>query len=116
MKVIKEATCTQDGLERYTCTVCGSSYDRNIWSNHDYRVESIPGTCTQTGYDIYTCTECGYSYTDEESGWYKHNYEDAVLTEPTFTKPGKRGQRCTLCGKIGNTYEIDPLAMITVPG
>ena len=108
-RVIKEATCTEDGLERYTCTVCGDSYDRDIWSRHDYQKESIPGTCTQTGYDVYTCTKCGYSYTDEESGWYEHDYEEAVTTEPTCTEPGWMEERCTLCGYVNHSYEIDPL-------
>ena len=107
--VIKEPTCTEDGLYRYTCTLCGFSYDQEMWSRHDYRKESIPGSCTQEGYDVYTCILCGYSYINEEDGWYEHDYEKVIITEPTCTKPGSYVRGCTICGENDGVEQIDAL-------
>lgn len=62
-EVTTEATCTQDGVITYTCTVCGDTYTEVIAATgHSYELtnttENEDGSITYT----YTCSSCGSSY------------------------------------------------------
>ena len=73
-------TCTNSGLDRYTCTKCGYSYD--VTTSALGHSPTNP-TCTEPG----RCTRCG-TITANALG---HS-----STSPTCTEPGK----CTRCGAI----------------
>ena len=61
--VTTEATCKEDGVKTYTCTVCENTYTKTIekHSNHTYNngeVTTEPTTTTE-GVKTYTCQVCG---------------------------------------------------------
>ncbi|MBE6684626.1 MAG: hypothetical protein E7592_03115 [Ruminococcaceae bacterium] len=93
-KVLKDATCLQEGEKLCTCTVCdkeetqkiektGCVYDYKYESDsvhagackhcHTHKsaphtqgklVESVNATCEEGAYSLYTCTDCGNEYKD----------------------------------------------------
>ena len=60
--VTTPATCTQDGVKTFTCSVCGASYEEPIAQTGHVR-EPVPGkaaTCTEAGLtDGEKCSVCG---------------------------------------------------------
>ena len=101
-KTLVEPTCTTDGLEEYTCTVCGDTYTREIGpANHPYETVVIKdATCTENGKSRHTCPVCGDSYESlilklSKDG--KHNYTSKVTREATCTTEGVRTYTCTVC-------------------
>ena len=67
-EVTKEATCTEAGEKKFTCTVCGYSKTQEIAPN-GHTEEDIPGkaaTCTEAGLSTGSqCTVCG-TVTEEQ--------------------------------------------------
>ncbi|MCM1134172.1 MAG: hypothetical protein NC400_01230 [Clostridium sp.] len=64
--ILKQATCTQEGIRSFICS-CGSSYAESIerdLNSHTYRATIIPATKATQGYTVYTCVRCNYSYVD----------------------------------------------------
>lgn len=64
--ILKQATCTQEGIRSFICS-CGSSYAESIerdLNSHTYRATIIPATSATQGYTVYTCVRCNYSYVD----------------------------------------------------
>lgn len=64
MEIVKPATPKEEGIGKYTCTVCGYSYEVNIpvtqceHNNTEIR-DKKDATCTQEGYTGDTwCTDC----------------------------------------------------------
>lgn len=61
VELIKQATNTEDGLRKYTCTKCGYTYDEvienfgHVWT--EWRVVIAP-TCDTTGIEERNCTKC----------------------------------------------------------
>ena len=98
-EVITDATCTQTGLAKYTCTRCGDSYTASFAAlGHDYSRQVLnAATCTQTGLAQYTCTRCGDSYTAPIRAL-GHNYSREVITSATCMQTGLARYTCTRCG------------------
>lgn len=76
--IIKQPTCTESGIRKYTCS-CGNSYTETINAKgHNYTKKVVKPTTTQQGYTQYTCSACGHSYKDNyidppvlnADGWY----------------------------------------------
>ncbi len=81
--VTTEATCTENGVMTYTCTVCGETKTEDInATGHSYTAEIIAPTYTEQGYTIYTCTVCGDSYIDD--------YTDVLVIDGTDTSLSTR--------------------------
>lgn len=60
----KEPTCTEDGINTYTCA-CGDSYTEYIEANgHNYVSEVIAPTNSEKGYTLHKCLNCEQSYKD----------------------------------------------------
>lgn len=61
--VTTEATCGNDGVKTYTCTVCTYSYEKAIPATGEHTwdegVVKTEPTCTEDGVTLYTCTVCG---------------------------------------------------------
>ena len=71
-----EATCTEDGLITYLCSLCGHSYEESIpASGHSYESERTEATCTEDGLISYHCSLCGHSY-EESIPAPGHSYVD----------------------------------------
>lgn len=77
--IIKNATCTEDGEKKLTCS-CGDS-----------KTESIPSTGHNYGDDD-KCTNCG-----ELNPNHKHNYTETIIKEATCTEDGEKRLTCS-CG------------------
>ena len=99
----KDATCLENGYDRYTCPGCGDTYDDVIEAlGHDYKVsEHKDATCTEAGYDRYTCTRCADSY-DEPIEAIGHAYELTDHKDATCTEAGYDRYTCKNCA---DTYD-----------
>lgn len=65
--VLYPPTCTEDGMERPFCTICGQNgRDESIPAlGHDWRKDSeTPATCTSGGSVTYKCSRCGATKTE----------------------------------------------------
>ncbi len=68
--VIKEPTCSQEGLRAVNCSRCGARDTQSIpTTGHKFNEWSIeiPGTCVQKEKWFHECSVCGYhevKYTD----------------------------------------------------
>ena len=61
-EVVKEATCTEAGEKKFTCTDCGYSYTKEIAiADHTIeKLEAVEPTCTETGLGKgEKCSVCG---------------------------------------------------------
>ena len=96
-RIVRAATCTEDGLAVCACTVCGGERERILpATGHAYACTVTPATCTQDGQEEYVCTECGDSYTVSLPAT-GHTYECAV-TPATCTQDGREEYVCAECG------------------
>ncbi len=98
--VIKEATCTQKGMEERTCLRCSFAESREVTEfGHAYSIVVIPPTCTEEGYTAHTCANCGASYTTDHVAALGHQYKTTIL-DPTCTEAGLITNTCY----CGDTY------------
>ena len=104
------ATCTEQGVNKYTCSVCGYSYEETLGlpSGHSFtsRVKKA-ATCTAEGVRENICDLCG-EVTETTIPAHGHHYE---ITD-VQTKDGNttRTYTCSDCGdkykqELGNQYE-----------
>ncbi len=110
-EVTKEATCTANGIKKYTCTQCDETYTSVIPASHNY-IETVitEVTCTIDGEIVKECTECGQKITEIIKA--HHEYEDVKVTkEATCTETGLKLIKCKNCNEE-ITEEISPLGHI----
>ena len=119
----KQATCTEDGGQFYTCTICGHSYvEAVVPAGHDYKDVVTEPTCAENGYTTHTCSRCGDIYTDAETEALGHKEVIDEAVDATCTETGlTEGRHCERCGevlaaqtvtdKLGHDYE----AVVTEP-
>ena len=102
VEIVTPATCTSDGLIKYTCITCGGGeYTETIPAlGHSYDSKVVSPTYETKGYTLHTCTKCGDSYKDSVVAKLK-------LPQPTgFAKLGdswlyyKDGKRTSYTGLI----------------
>ena len=91
-EVLREATCNQKGLVKYTCTAegCGATETRETAfapDNHNYVPTVTNPTCTAQGFTTYTCSRCGSNYKDDYVAALGHEYQ-ATVTAATCTEGG----------------------------
>jgi hypothetical protein len=130
-KVVTPATCTTEGTEESTCSVCGHTQTRAIaatghaWG--EWKV-ATPATCTTDGVEKRVCSACGEEETrvltatghnpgsawhmDENNHWHEctcgsHFDEAAHTWEDKENYLGQTYKKCTVCG-----YETDPVGEI----
>ncbi|HIS50735.1 MAG TPA: hypothetical protein IAA80_09555 [Candidatus Gallacutalibacter pullistercoris] len=115
-KVIQEATPEQDGITRYTCTVCGETKEESFaytpsdceqnghkWDEGKVIQEATP---EQEGIIRYTCTVCGetkeesFAYTPSDCEQNGHKWDEGkVIQEATPEQDGVIRYTCTVCGE-----------------
>lgn len=118
-KCTQEPTCTYQRVDTLYCSVCTQAIETKTgdYGTHIYRDELAYEDCTYRCYIVYCIGGCGDEYYEEisapddaifgedESGL-GHIVEE-VITEPTCTKPGKKYNRCTVCGEtVGEVTEL----------
>ena len=101
-KITLNATCTQEGIETFTCTDCWDSYTKPVPSlSHAYTegVEVQPATCAEEGEMFYTCTVCRM-VKNEKTEKLPHTFGESTVTkEPNCTEKGEKSATCTLCAE-----------------
>lgn len=100
----KDATCTEQGYDVYTCSKCGNTEKRNVKpidsSNHNYTVTVVAPTCTEKGYTKYTCSRCGDTYNDNYINASGHSFTNYVLDgNATCTQDGTMTAKCDKCNE-----------------
>lgn len=99
--VVKAATCTANGSETQTCSVCKKLQTRTLYSlGHDYGDWDItPATCTAQGSKSRTCGRCGKVET-QTLPLRDHTYSTWVTVTPaSCAASGKLLRVCSACGK-----------------
>ena len=106
-EVVTAETCTTDGLQKRTCTVCKKVEEKKINKGHKWGSWSTveESTCTEAGSEKRTCSRCNEVET-RPLDLAPHTYEkdaegnDVIrwTTEPNCTDAGVGGYRtCTVC-------------------
>lgn len=107
-KTIQEATCTEGGIVRYTCTECGEIRDVSHPANgHRFTNTEKPATCTEEGYTDRYCVVCGLTErvsTEEALGhsWSVQTIHSCTGTVTTST--------CTTCGLAEVSSDVNDVA------
>lgn len=100
--ITKEPTCTVNGEQQYTCTVCNQTKTEPVKATgHDWQINKIlsAATCTSNGIARYICKTCGYgeNHTITETG---HKPEIRNKKEATCSSTGYTGDTyCSVCNK-----------------
>ena len=106
--VTKPKTCTEDGEQKRTCTVCGEEQTKKINKGHEYGdwVIDEEATCEHVGQKHRTCTVCE-NVDEQEIPLADHTWgEWETVTAPTCTEAGSRKHTCSVC----NTTETETVA------
>ena len=107
--VIKEATCREEGIKTYTCTICGETKREKIEKlNHIYDdgVITKESSCAIKGEKTYTCTICGNTY-KEELALIDHTVVVDEAVAPTCSATGlTEGSHCEVCGLVITKQEV----------
>lgn len=102
--VTKEPTCTETGLQSYTCTVCGTKIKDEVIAKKAHTEvidKAVEATCTKTGLtEGKHCSVCNTVIVKQEVVAKKaHTYGTAKVTkEATCTTKGEKTSTCTVCG------------------
>lgn len=99
-QITQAASCTQEGVETFTCKLCEHSYTAPVaMTDHAYTqdlVEKEP-TCSEEGIQKYVCTDCQASKT-EPIEKLPHTFGESTLTkEPNCSEEGELSATCTVC-------------------
>lgn len=97
--IVKEATCTEEGLRTQTCANCGDVKKEvlpkvdHTWNEGE--VSKQP-TCTEAGERTFTCTVCETSKTEvaEDLPAIGHNWSDWEVKDATCTEDGLKTRHC----------------------
>lgn len=108
----REATCTEKGGVFVKCTVCGQelSKDETTALGHDWDDGEVKtkATCASIGSILHTCKRC-----EEEKieviDKLAHEEGPEETTNSTCVEKGKKETKCTKCGEILKSEEIDAL-------
>lgn len=107
------ATCTAPK----TCSRCGLTEGQPVGHqpSGDWTVTK-EATCSETGTEVATCAVCGEQITQEIPKAAHTPGEMTVVQQPivsfadgtSYVTPGKREQKCTVCGQVVSTEEYQP--------
>lgn len=84
--IVKESSCTEGGLIRFTCSLCNDTYEESVASlEHNYEEILNTATCQKAGTVTYKCSLCGDTYEKSTSAT-GHIYDS------------NDGNKCKNCG------------------
>lgn len=112
---ITKATCVQDGVEVYNCTVCGEFIKEVVLpaTGHSYlnsaRNEIHEATCEDDGYTIRFCDSCDAPDVIPGEAAFGHNTNGESIEESTCTVPGTKTIYCDVCFEVQDEITL-PLA------
>ena len=110
-------TCTEKGSTTHTCKRCGYTCTDSETAalGHDYEDVVTEPTCGEQGYTTHTCKRCQDTYVDsyvDPTGAHDDG-EWVVAKQPDVGVAGLKELRCTKCGYVLDTEEIE---MLTTDG
>ena len=101
--VTKEPTCTEDGEQTGTCSICGKVVTSKIDKlGHDNVLTDTVDNTEIDGhyYEFYNCSVCGEETVDiTHNEWVDGQYDSQVIMEPTCTVNGIQRDTCRICGE-----------------
>ena len=105
-EIIKEATCTEDGIIRYTK---GSQFKEEPFDalGHIPVNETLPATCTEYGKDITRCSRCG-EIISSRNNYNKptgHKFIYKVVEESINGSIGTKQKICEVCEMVKEEYK-----------
>ena len=104
-EVVKEPSCTVDGLEQQVCSVCGeviATREVKAKGHHEGNPETTKqASCVQEGEKAVHCTVCNALIRTEQIPMKQHESgEWRTGKESTCTEAGEREKYCVFCGKL----------------
>ena len=104
-EIITEATCTEEGEKKFTCSICGDEKTEKVSATGHQHTEirnKKEATCKETGYSGDTwCKDCGKKILSGQTIAKTENHSwDAgkVTTKATCTEEGEKTFTCSICG------------------
>ena len=102
IKVIKEATCIEEGKVEKTCETCGYTWTETTPKTEHHYVTTTQkvDTCEEKSeYTVEKCSECGDVKSTSKKMYYSaHDYQfTSHVKEPTCTEKGEDLYTCTIC-------------------
>lgn len=97
--VVKEATCTESGSLKHTCSLCGFSVPQTLPALSHNFTETVTkeATCAEDGIITTTCTLCGQT---------EETYIAPIAH--TFNLYSLTPDRCTVCNQTLEGASVDP--------
>lgn len=100
-QITQQASCTQEGEEIFTCTLCEHSYTQPVpMTEHHYGPMEVEkaATCAEEGLQASHCSVCGATESApiEKTAHILENI--TVIKEPNCTEEGQGCGDCTVCG------------------
>lgn len=105
--VVTAATCTQNGVGRYSCSTCNQSQEYTISAlgHNSTATEVVPPTATAQGYTVYSCSRCGESYKDNYTNATK-SCEDNGSSHSWSRNSSSPFGTCSVCGASEEEYRM----------
>ena len=104
-EIITEATCTEEGEKKFTCSICGDEKTEKVSATGHQHTEirnKKEATCKETGYSGDTwCKDCGKKILSGQAiaKTEDHSWNQGEITkEPTCKEEGEKTFTCTICG------------------
>lgn len=97
-EVIRNATCTEDGLTRHTCSVCGDTYNETVKATGHTWGYKITGT----NKSVCECKVCGKT---KEHNFSIFSDKESEKKDSTCTKAGMVVATCADCGRRRWVYD-----------
>ena len=104
-EIITEATCTEEGEKKFTCSICGDEKTEKVSATGHQHTEirnKKEATCKETGYSGDTwCKDCGKKILSGQTiAKTEYHSWDAgkVTTKATCTEEGEKTFTCSICG------------------
>ncbi len=92
-EITTAATCTQDGVKTFTCTLCGETRTEVVGSSGHVASETFENSDPEGHYHV--CSVCGEKTDDIQA----HAFEDGeVIKQPSATEEGLQKIVCSVCG------------------
>ena len=104
IKVIRKATCSEEGKVEKTCETCGYTWTESIPKTEHHYVTTTKtlDTCEEKSeYTVEKCSMCGSIKETSKKLYYSaHNFQfTSHKKEPTCTETGEDIYTCTKCNK-----------------
>ena len=104
-KVTTEATCTEEGEKKFTCSICGDEKTEKVSATGHQHTEirnKKEATCKEEGYSGDTwCKDCGKKILSGQAiaKTENHSWDSGEITkEPTCKEEGEKTFTCSICG------------------